>query len=198
MTYMTHRVAARARYGLPRIARALCAVLAVLAIHLAVPAAAADDGLVSVTIPGARYSDARTALLDAIAAEGLTPPTISAFSDMLDRTAAALGHPQGLYTDAEIFTFCSARVAAVLVQESPANIARCPLSIALHASRDTPPVVQLGYRAPGLDSPGGRLAAALLQRIVSTTRAEAGSHGSPGDQSTGVEPDGGASSARAR
>lgn len=147
---------------------------AAIGLGAAAAAAAADDILVSVPLPGASYDEAREALLEAIAGEGLTTPTISAFSAMLDRTAAALGHPPGLYAEAEIFTFCSARVAAVLVQESPANIARCPLSIALHASPGGSPTVQLGYREPGLDSPGGRLASALLQRIVARTRAEAG------------------------
>lgn len=160
-----------------RLRRLACGWAACAVIGLAAPAvSAADDALITVALPGASYGEAREALLDAIAAEGLTAPTISAFAAMLDRTAAALGHPHGLYVEAEIFTFCSARIAAVLVQESPANIARCPLSIALHANPGTPPTVHLGYRDPGFDSPGSRLARALLQRIVAATRAEVGTH----------------------
>lgn len=150
-----------------------CALGVLVAIGMPVGALAEDDGLITLTVTGASYGKVREALLDAIADEGLTAPTVSAFSAMLDRTAAALGHPSGLYAEAEIFTFCSARVAAVLVRENPANIARCPLSIALHASPGSPQIVHLGYRDPGLDTPGGQLARALLQRIVTTTRAEA-------------------------
>lgn len=129
-------------------------------------AAAAD--IVTRGIPAADFEDVALAVADAIAAEGITPPSVSHFGDMLRRTAPDLGHPPGLFADARIYTFCSASAAARLSIESPHNIALCPLSIAVYRVRADSPLVHVGYRRSTATA-GGAETDALLERIV--TRA---------------------------
>lgn len=144
--------------------RTASAVLAALALALPMRAAATD--IVERRLDGVAFEEVALAVEDAIAAEGLTPPTVNAFGEMLARTAADLGHRPDLYRDARIYTFCSARVAATLTAESARNIALCPLSIAIHTQPQAPGQVFMSYRPTGLRSPGGRLADALLQRVA--------------------------------
>lgn len=113
----------------------------------------------------ADFADAEAALLDAIADEGIRTPELSAFGEMLDRTAPDLGHPHGLYRQAHIHTFCSARAAAALAGVDAAQIAYCPLSIAVYVLPEQPQQVHFGYRRSA-DSAPGRDIDALLARIV--------------------------------
>lgn len=122
-------------------------------------------------LEGIDFAAVREALADAIAEEGLAAPSISHFGDMLDRTAGDLGHPEGIYARAEILSFCSVRVAAVLARESRHNIALCPLSVAVYSVDANAGRVSLAYRPAGLDTPGGRMAAELLARIVARAAA---------------------------
>jgi len=158
---------------LPRAARrlvgaALCAV--------AIAANSAGPDVVLRELQPASYAAARDALEDALAAEGLAPASVSGFGAMLARTAPDLGHRPDLYREAEIFSFCSAQVAARMAAEDVRHIALCPLTVALYTLPDEATRVHLAYRRPGLDSPGGRLADALLARIAARTAAGLGLH----------------------
>lgn len=135
---------------------------------LAQPAAAgeAGAGIVRHSLADIDHADAREALAEAIAAEGIATPVVSHFAEMLARTADDLGHRADLYTHAEILTFCSVGVAARLAAEAAENIALCPLSIAVYALPAAPRTVVLAYRPPALESAGGDAARALLARIV--------------------------------
>lgn len=148
------------RGGRPFLAALLSALATTLFAH--------DAGIVVRELDPLVYDEARRALLDALIDEGLAPPTVSAFGDMLARTAADLRHPAELYERAEIFTFCSARIASLLVREDVSHIALCPLTIALYALPARPGVTFVAYRPPPPASPAARLAQELLQRI--TTR----------------------------
>lgn len=121
-------------------------------------------------IAGTDFAAAREALQDAMLGQGLNAPTVSHFGRMLTRTAGDLGHPQDLYDEAEIFTFCSAAVAARVVASAREHIAWCPLSIALYSLPDRPGEVVIAYRPPPTSTPGGRLAAELMDRITKDTR----------------------------
>ena len=120
------------------------------------------------------FADLRDALAEAIAAEGISEPVISHFSQMLDRTAADLDHARGLYAAAEILSFCSAAVAARLATEAREHIALCPLSIAVHAQAGAPREVRIAYRPPAIDTPGGKAARELMARIVARAAALVG------------------------
>ncbi|HNI82689.1 MAG TPA: DUF302 domain-containing protein [Rhodocyclaceae bacterium] len=154
--------------------------LACLALLLAalLAASAYADELRHVSLPDARYADAREALVDAIEGEGLIPSPPSRFGDMLARTGPALGQDGAVYGDAEVLHFCSARVAWQLARENPVNIAQCPLSMAIYTRPDETEQVHLAWRQTLGDSAGSRAADALLERIAAQVTANAGRAGS--------------------
>ncbi|MDO9599671.1 MAG: DUF302 domain-containing protein [Azoarcus sp.] len=141
------------------------AFAALVAFVLMLPATAGADSPVVTEVAGATFHDINTALVDAIADEGIGAPSVSHFGSMLARTAADLGHRPDFYADAQIHTFCSAAIAARLAAESAHNIALCPLSIAVYRVLEKPHTIYLSYRRSA-PSPGGEAANALLQRIV--------------------------------
>lgn len=136
-------------------------------------ARAADDIVVRELQPLA-YADARAALLDAFVDEGLAPPAVSQFGEMLARTAPDLGHRADFYGEAEIFSFCSAQVSGRMIGEDVRNIALCPMTVALYTLPGRPRTVFLATRPPPLQSPAAAFATALLRRIVERTVDNAG------------------------
>ena len=133
---------------------------------LALVGVAWADDLHSRRLATRDYSLAREVLVEAIEDEGLVLSSVSNFGDMLRRTDADLGHGAGArFSHAEVFAFCSARVAARLVLEAPERIAWCPLTIALYQEDPAAPV-RLAFRPPGGDSPGARDGLALLERLA--------------------------------
>lgn len=153
----------------PALPRLLASLVALAALQPAV-AGAGEQGIgahdpVITEVRAAAFDDVDAALVDAIADEGITPPTVSHFGDMLARTAPDLGHRPDLYAQARIYTFCSAGVAAMLATESAHNIALCPLSIAVYHIAPQPGIVFLSYRRSA-PSAGGEAANVLLGRIV--------------------------------
>ncbi|MCC4115848.1 DUF302 domain-containing protein [Aromatoleum toluclasticum] len=136
-------------------------------------ARAADDIVVR-ELQALAYADARAALLDAFVDEGLAPPAVSPFGDMLARTAPDLGHRADFYGEAEIFSFCSAQVSGRMIGEDVRNIALCPMTVALYTLPGRPRTVFLALRPPALQSPAGEFAHALLRRIVERTVDNAG------------------------
>ena len=156
--------------------RSLRAVLlaSLVAVTPLVACAGDDAGIVVVELELRDYTEARHALEEAIADEGVAAPAISAFGAMLARTAGDLGHRPDLYRDAEIFSFCSAAIAARLTAEDLRNIALCPMTIALYTLPAKPGMVFLAYRAPGRRTPGGDDANELLRKIAARTAEYAG------------------------
>lgn len=165
---------ARALVRPVRLARAGRLFLAASLFGATLAATAAEPPIVVRAFDAVAFSDARQALEDALVEEGLAPPTVSHFGAMLARTAPDLGHRADLYEHAEIFSFCSAGVAARMVAEDVRHIALCPLNIALYTLPDAPRRVHLAYRPPGPDSPAGRIAAEMLARIAARTAAGLG------------------------
>lgn len=154
----------------------LRAALVILAVLHSTMVGAGDTDLrtndpVVTEIRAATFDDVDAALVDAIADEGITPPTVSHFGNMLARTAPDLGHRANLYANARIYTFCSARAAAMLATESPHNIALCPLSIAVYEVPEQTGALFLSYRR-SIASAGGQAANALMGRIVDRAAAQ--------------------------
>ncbi len=132
----------------------------------AADAAPPPAGVVSRSFADLEFAAARDALAESIAEEGLATPVVSHFGDMLARTAGDLGHRPDLYAHAEIFTFCSAALAARLAGEARGHIALCPLSIAVYALPEAPRTVFIAYRPPAVDGAGGEAARGLMAQIV--------------------------------
>lgn len=149
---------------------ALALTVARPALTQAPPTQPDSAGKVTITLDSTRYLHVREALLEAIAEEGLAAPMISDFGDMLQRTAADLGHSDVLYAQAEILIFCSIAVAARLATEARGNIALCPMSIAIYTLPESPERVFMSYRLPPTQSPGSQMAAEILARITARAR----------------------------
>ena len=162
------------RFHPARLLRAGCIFFFVALIGAVPPAGATDPDIVVRELRPLAYADARSALLDAMIDEGLAPPTVSRFGEMLARTAKDLGHRADFYEQAEIFSFCSAQVSARIVAEDIHHIALCPLTIALYTLPGQGGTVFLAWRAPGLASPAGESARTMLHRIAARTLEHAG------------------------
>lgn len=119
----------------------------------------------------ADFRSVEEAVVEAIEAEGLVVSPPITFGQMLERTAAAVDRQNSPFTQAAIVQFCSARLAWQLVLEDPAQLALCPLSIAIYAPRAEPGVVLLTYRLPAGSTPGRVAAADLLEKIATRVRA---------------------------
>ncbi|NTV12020.1 MAG: DUF302 domain-containing protein [Zoogloea sp.] len=159
---------------MPKDFRRLAALrLMAVAILLAPLPGITADAIVTVGIEPSAYPRAREALTEAIEEEGLIPAPPSAFGNMLARTGPDLGRPASPYGQAEVLHFCSATIAWKLVEEDPAHIAQCPLSIAIYTLRGNDRRVFLAYRRPNTGTPGGDAAEALLQRIARRTAESA-------------------------
>lgn len=116
---------------------------------------------------------AHEAVLDAIAAEGIAPPTESDFGGMLARTAPDLGHRADFYAEARLINFCSSPLAARMAAESPHQLLYCPLQIAVYRLPDDAGAVYLGYRRSA-PTAAGRAAETLLEAILNRSAAELG------------------------
>ncbi len=112
---------------MPKIARALLPLVAMLAAFLAGSAARAADATVY-TFDGS-FDDATFAVENAIIDRGLVVDYVAHSGEMLARTGADLGAKVKLYDAADIFVFCSAVESRKVLEIDPANIAYCPYSI---------------------------------------------------------------------
>lgn len=90
------------------------------------------------------FEDAAFAVESAIVGKGLVIDYVSHTGEMLNRTAADVGSEVKLFTEADIFLFCSAQLSRKVMEADPMNIAHCPYGIFV-AERDG--AVMVGYRS---------------------------------------------------
>ena len=126
----------------------------------------ADGDIVHRPMPSGDFTLAREAVIEAIEAEGLVLGTVLPIGDMLARTAPSLGKRGSPFVQAEIIQFCSAGLAWTLIEEMPAQLSLCPLSVALYAPAAQAGTVFIAFRPPSPTSPGRQAALDLLTRIV--------------------------------
>lgn len=113
----------------------------VVAITLAAPALA--DEMVTYTTQDA-FADATFALENAITEKGLVIDSVSHTGEMLERTKADVGGTVTLFTEADIFSFCSAALSRKVMEVDPMNIGFCPYDIFVMQRPGEP--VMIGYR----------------------------------------------------
>lgn len=89
------------------------------------------------------FEDAAFAVESAIVGRGLVIDFVSHTGEMLNRTAADVGSDVALFTEADIFLFCSAQLSREVMEINPMNIAHCPYGVFV-AERDGE--VMIGYR----------------------------------------------------
>jgi uncharacterized protein (DUF302 family) len=94
------------------------------------------------------FDDAKDNLVFAIESRGLVISYVSHASEMLSRTAEAVGSEFPVYGDAEILLFCKADLSHQLVKANPHNITLCPYSIAVYTLVGEPDSAYLAMSKP--------------------------------------------------
>lgn len=132
-----------------------CAAFLVLSLHsgqaMAQDAASSGEtGSSYVRTVDGSFEDVAFAVEQAITNEGLVIDLTSHVGEMLARTKEDVGGAKDLFTQADIFSFCSAKVSREVMEADPANIQHCPYSIFVYETADEPGKIVVGHRTyPG-------------------------------------------------
>lgn len=89
------------------------------------------------------FDDATFLVESAIIGKGLVIDYVSHTGEMLNRTGSDVGSDVALFTEADIFIFCSASLSREVMEVDPMNIAYCPYGVFV-AERNGD--VMIGYR----------------------------------------------------
>ncbi|MBY6069456.1 DUF302 domain-containing protein [Leisingera aquaemixtae] len=135
-----------------------CVAAAAIAGVLANQAIAGE--IVTVPFDGS-FDDATFAVESAIVGEGLVIDYVSHVGEMLNRTGADVGSDKQIFSAADIFIFCSAKISREVMEADPMNIGYCPYGIFVTEDESG---VQVGYRSYP-DGPMDKVEA-LLSEIV--------------------------------
>ncbi|KIC13406.1 DUF302 domain-containing protein [Leisingera sp. ANG-Vp] len=113
------------------------------ALTLGTQAAAQDMVSYTTTLP---YDDVIFGLESAITDRGLVIDHVSHVGGMLERTRADVGSDIVLFSQAQVFSFCSAKLSRQVMEADPMNIAFCPYGIFVAQAPGTEEVT-IGFRA---------------------------------------------------
>ena len=114
----------------------------------AIPATGAiaqSDGVTTYPVQ-AEYGDVTFGVETAIVGRGYVVDNISHVGEMLNRTAADVGAAVQIYSQADVYQFCSAVLSRKMMEMDPNNIAHCPYGVFVFELADSPGTVQVGYR----------------------------------------------------
>lgn len=92
------------------------------------------------------FDDVVFGLENAILDEGLVIDAVSHTGDMLERTKGDVGSDITIFTNADIFSFCSAKISREVMEADPMNVVFCPYDIFVIVRPDTPEVTTIGFR----------------------------------------------------
>lgn len=123
------------------------------------------EGAVSYTTDES-FEDVVFGLESAILDQGLVIDSKSHVGEMLARTGADVGSDKTVFLNAEVFSFCSARLSRKVMEADPMNLQFCPYGIFVMVLPDSPEQTVIGYRA----MPDGAMkeVEALLDSITRT------------------------------
>ena len=93
------------------------------------------------------FDDVVFGLESAILDEGLVIDSVSHTGEMLERTRGDVGSDVVLYLNADVFSFCSAKLSREVMEADPMNIVFCPYDIFVMVRPDTPDVTTIGFRS---------------------------------------------------
>ncbi len=116
------------------------------------------------------FDDVIFGLENAILDEGLVVDHISHVGDMLERTRPDVGSDVVLFLQADVYSFCSARLSRKAMEADPMNIGFCPYDIFVAVMPDAPDTTVIGFRT----MPKGAMQEiqTLLDTIVKSAIAE--------------------------
>ncbi|SNT31423.1 DUF302 domain-containing protein [Antarctobacter heliothermus] len=93
------------------------------------------------------FDDVVFGLENAILDEGLVIDAVSHTGDMLERTRADVGSDVTIFTHADIFSFCSAKISREVMEADPMNVVFCPYDIFVIVRPETPDTTTIGFRS---------------------------------------------------
>jgi len=99
----------------------------------------------------------------AITEQGLVIDNIATVGAMLERTGADLGATRQIYTDGDVFEFCSAALSREMAEADPTNLAFCPYTVHVYTIPEESGNVYVGYRRPTIT--GNEESQAALRKI---------------------------------
>ncbi len=91
------------------------------------------------------FDNVTFAVESAIVGEGLVIDYVSHVGDMLERTRGDVGGEM-IFTQADVFLFCSATVSRKVMEADPMNLQYCPYSIFVAEMPDAPGKITVGHR----------------------------------------------------
>jgi uncharacterized protein (DUF302 family) len=101
--------------------------------------------MITTTVDGS-FDDVAFAVESAIVGRGLVIDYVSHVGEMLERTKDDVGGTATIFTQADIFLFCSASLSRKVMEADPANIEHCPYGITVMETPDAPGKVTIGHR----------------------------------------------------
>ncbi|MDP2083243.1 MAG: DUF302 domain-containing protein [Pseudotabrizicola sp.] len=93
------------------------------------------------------FENVTFAVESAIVGAGLVIDHVSHVGSMLERTRADVGSDTSIFTEANIFTFCSATVSRAVMEADIANVQHCPYGIFVYETPGAPGTITVGHRA---------------------------------------------------
>lgn len=106
----------------------------------------AQDAPITHTVEDS-FDNVAFAVESAIVDAGLVIDHLSHTGEMLERTRADVGSDKVLFTQADVFSFCSASISRQVMEADPANIQHCPYGIFVYEMADAPGQIVVGHRA---------------------------------------------------
>lgn len=119
-------------------------LLATLALTLTASSVSAADIITYDTDQS--FEDVTFGLENAILDAGLVIDSVSHTGDMLERAKADVGSDVTLYLNADVYSFCSAKISREVMEADPMNIVFCPYDIFIMVRPETPDVTTIGFR----------------------------------------------------
>ncbi len=92
------------------------------------------------------FDDVTFGLESAILDEGLVIDAVSHTGEMLERTRADLGSDVTLFLQADVYSFCSAKLSREVMEDDIMNIVFCPYDIFVMTRPETPDTTTIGFR----------------------------------------------------
>lgn len=117
----------------------------VLAICLMAQTAAAE-GMISYTTDQG-FDDVTFGLESAIIDAGLVVDHVSHTGDMLERTRGDVGSDVVIFDQADVYSFCSARLSREVMEADWRNVVFCPYTIFVATRPEAPDETVIGFRA---------------------------------------------------
>ncbi|MBN2630987.1 MAG: DUF302 domain-containing protein [Rhodobacteraceae bacterium] len=139
--------------------------IAILASLFALPALA-ETAPVTYTVEDS-FENVAFAVESAIVGAGLVVDHVSHTGEMLERTRGDVGSDTVIFTQADIFSFCSASISRQVMEADIANVQHCPYGIFVYETPGAPGTITVGHRAyDGSMAPVGDLLKSIVTEAI--------------------------------